>query len=406
MAGGYTVGIASETKAFKQGIEAGVIDPLEDAQKELDELGRNRGPDELERGFTEAARASEKLSGEVKQTANAIEREFRDAYREAKNASDDGMGRMKDGAREVTSEIGGNLGEAVSSIRGDFSDLGQVGQDTLGGLAATLANGGPAGIAGAAALAAGAVGLGLVTAELERQQEEADALRERLSGAFAAASAEGRSYIDTAQLVSEANSVMFDTDRADEWKRLQEDAKYLGLDTATVIAANGGQLEAQAEIEGRINAMMDDRKGKRSDLGGEMAQYGQELLGVKERWEGISAVTDENTEKAKYAQEVTDAYLKSAIREAGNASEEIDAFGNKLLTLPSGEQIVIDAITGMAHQNIDAFKGDLDGIPHTVTSTVAVKVDSSAWDNWVPGKKIGPVHTSNGQGGSGGTTWD
>ena len=42
---GYTVGINSETKAFKQGIDSGVIAPLEDAQRELIELGKSRGPE-------------------------------------------------------------------------------------------------------------------------------------------------------------------------------------------------------------------------------------------------------------------------------------------------------------------------------------------------------------------------
>ena len=391
MAGGYQVGIASETKAFKQGIEAGIIDPLEDAQKELLELGRNRGPEQLERSLKDAEDASERLQAETKETARAIEREFKDAYRSVRRSAEDagdggakGMGRLKDGAQEVTQEMGQNLGEAVSSIRGDLSDLGQVGQDTLGGLAATLAGTGPAGVAGAAALAAGAVGLGLVTAELQKQQEEAEKLRARLSDMYREAAEEGRSYLDTAQFISEATDVMFNPERADEWKRIREDAVELGMTEQELIKANSGDLAALAQVQERINGLIDDETRKREEAG---AFWGgqnkntaeQHLEGIAERWQKVGDAALEFRDKAQITANMTSQMWMDEIRNAGEAAEAVDEVGNRLYTLPDGKEVLIEAKTGRATDDISKFRGDLDGkIPKVKTTTVRATFDSSA----------------------------
>lgn len=338
--------------------------------------------------------------------ADKLERSFRDIASDAKKASNaiDDVGttgrgsldKVKGGATELQQELGSNLGEAVSSVRGDLSDLGQVGQDTLGGLAATIAGSGPAGLVGAAALAAGAVGLGMVTAELQQQQEEADKLRERLGSAFEAAVEDGRNYIDTAQLISEANDVMFNPDRAKEWKQLQAEAKGLSLDNSVLIAANGGNLDAQQEVLGRINALRDDALKKETDILTPQSAQVDTLDDMRQRWEAISGATAEFSEKARTAQAVTDTFLRAAISGASEATKEVDEFGNELYTLPDGKQVVIDAQTGQASQDLDKFKGDLDGVAEKVIQPVIKpRLDTSAWDNWRPSAKTGTVNVGN-----------
>jgi len=384
MAGGYQVGISSETRAFKQGIDSGIIEPLEDAQDELLKLGKSKGPEQLERAMRDAQGETKDLKKETERAADAIEKEYKRAYREAKDASEDGTGKMKAGAQEVTQELGQNLGEAVSSIRGDMSDLGQVGQDTLGGLAATLAGTGPAGIAGAAALAAGAVGLGLVTASLQEQEEAAERLRERLSGVYQEAAEEGRNYVNEAQVVAEMNSLIFDPERVGEWKQLQEDAHKLGLDRSTVLAAQAGSLTDQEKVQASIVDLMEKEAQKRQELnlgGGSEAQtYGNELLDLRNRWRDVNTATLEAKDNAEAALAVTSERLLAAARDAGTASEEVDEFGNKLLTLPDETQIVIDAETKLAHQNVDRFKGDVDGIPKQVSTKLLVNSDLRGLD--------------------------
>jgi len=86
MAKGIEIGVASDTKAFKQGVETGIIDPLDNAIMALTDLGNSKGPEELERSLDEASDATERLKSETKSTADAIDQEFRSSYKSLKLA--------------------------------------------------------------------------------------------------------------------------------------------------------------------------------------------------------------------------------------------------------------------------------------------------------------------------------
>lgn len=357
-----------------------------------------RGTERVEAAFDDVSKSLDDVARDGDNSLERLERSFKDLADSARDTSrrtedigdvgSRGFRRLGDTGSEVSGELRQNLGETFSSFRGDLEDLPQIAQDTLGGLAGSGALGG---IAGLAVTAAGAAGLGLITAELLKQQEEASKLRERLADAYKAAAEEGRNYIGTAQLIAEANSIMFDPDRAEEWKRLQQDAKDIGLDTERLIAANAGDRDAQLEVQNAVNAAIDEERRKREELGqfwGGQNQGLEEthLEGIRDRWQNIADITAEYAEKATTAKEVTSEFLINALNEAGSATEAIDQFGNKLYTLPDGQQIVIDAVTGQAHQNVDTFKGDLDNkIPTVKTTTISVKseVDRTSYDNFV-----------------------
>jgi hypothetical protein len=87
-------------------------------------------------------------------------------------------------------------------------------------------------------------------------------------------------------------------------------------------------------------------------------------------------------------------YYEDVINSASGATKEVDELGNALYTLPDGTKIVVDAETGQASQNVDKFKGDVDGIPEQVTSTVKFNVDDSAVRNYrapvvhIPGRIV------------------
>ena len=185
---------------------------------------------------------------------------------------------------------------------------------------------------------------------------------------------------------------MFNPERADEWKRLQGEAKGLSLDNSTLIAANAGDLAAQEEVLGRINALRDDALRKETDMLTPQSAQVDTLDDMRQRWEAISGATADLTARAQTAQEVTDRFLQSAISAASEASVEVDNLGNKLYTLPDGKQIMIDAATGQATQDIDRFKGDLDGVAEKVVQpTIRPRLDTSEWDRWEPQLKRGYV---------------
>lgn len=334
----------------------------------------------------QAERAVEGIGDEFRETgrdgdaaASKLEDSLRDVQRQAERTADDvgdvggkGFGKMSDSAKEVTQELGQNFGEAVSSIRDNLGDLGQVGQDTLGGLAATLAGGGPAGLLGAAALGAGAVGLGLVTAELQKQQQEADRMRERISAAYQGAAEDGRRFIDTQTIIADGMDLIFNPERAEEYKRVLEDATQLGLDRSTVIAANTGDLDAQRVVQEQINRLLGDSNSYEATGTTNKKTLKSDVADIRDRWKEVVQTTEEYADKTVSATDYTSEMLMKLIDSAGTAQEEVDELGNRLLTLPDGQQVVIDAETGQATQNLEKFKGDADGVIASVNGKEVV----------------------------------
>jgi len=371
---GLTIDVAANTREAQRGVKDlstafdGVADALDDVANDAE-----KGGDRVERSFRDMARAAKDAGRDGASGVGKLDDALDKAERQAKRterAVDDigdakGFGKMKDAAQEVTQEVGQNLGEAVSSVRGNLADLGQVGQDTLGGLAATIAGTGPGGIAGAAALAAGAVGLGLVTAELTKQQEEAEQLRERLSNAYKEAAESGAQYLDTAAIISNASDLMFNKDRADEWKNVQSDANKLGLDLNTVIRANAGDLDSQRDVQERINALIQDENSYHAQGSTNAKTLNGDVSDMARRWKDVTVATDEAKSKADQLRSVTSDMLMGLVNSASDAQAGVDELGNRLVTFRGEhgeEKVFINAQTGEATRAVDQFRGDADGV--------------------------------------------
>lgn len=338
----------------------------------------------------EAERAVGRVGDEFQDTGRTgarslddLEDGLRDVQRQtdrAKDAVDDfdvrgraGFGKVAEGAKEVTQEVGQNLGEAVSSIRGDLSDLGQVGQDTLGGLAATLAGTGPAGVVGAAALAGGAVGLGLVTAQIDEQNKRVQKLRDHFTEAWRAAVEGGRDYIDTATIVSQINDIALSDDYATERQHALEASKTTGIDLQTIYRALAGDAESLDQVHGRLtdseteywNTLKDVAAGTKTVTQEQADQYRDQHNAVSSLIGDLDGVTDANAraaEQAEISARAISDQLLSAVDSADSATKAVDDFGNVLITLPDGQEIVIDAKTGKATSDVSKFKTDTDAV--------------------------------------------
>lgn len=376
MASVHEIGIAADTRGFDEGIRSGIIKPLEKAE---DAFG------DLEKAASDAGRDGAR---DVSKLEDALE-DARQESKKLKDSVDDvgaggkvSLDKVKDGAQELQQEIGSNLGEAVSSIRGDMSDLGQVGQDTLGGLAATLAGAGPAGIAGAAALAAGAVGLGLITASLEEQQEQAEKLRERLSDAYGEAARSGRNYLDTVQIISQVQDLAFDPERADEWKQVQEDANRLGLDTKDVAAAHVGDLEKQRVVMDRITALQRDQVERAREYVGEhktlstpLQNEGIELEKISGRWADLNGVTRETAAAQAQGIQTVSKLLEDQYSQTEGVIKKTGEWGDRIYELPDGKTLYVDAQTGQATEDLEAFNRI-----NLRNKTLKIDVDTYAFD--------------------------
>lgn len=381
---GLSIDIAANTTAAQRGIKDlsktldGVSDALDDVADDAD-----KGGDRVERAFRDMTKAAQDTGREAGRSFSKASQALDDVERQAKRterAVDDigdakGFGKMKDAAQEVTQEVGQNLGEAVSSVRGNLADLGQVGQDTLGGLAATIAGTGPAGIAGAAALAATAVGLGAMTAELENQQREADELRDRLMAAYRDASDAGRSYLDIAQVIANQQDLINNPARADEYAKIMETQKKTGLDMSTILKANAGDLDALRIVMGSVS----DANKRATDAGDEFNILTQKttsgLQELNNYWKLTGDTAQTASEQNADAIKFTTDLLLGQIQATKDAGVEIDEFGNKLVTLKTDHgdtKILIDAKTGQATLAIEKFQGDADGVIDHVSGRQAV----------------------------------
>jgi hypothetical protein len=349
---GYQVGIASETKAFKQGVETGIIEPLEDAQRELLNLGKSKGPEQLEAEMRGAQTATEKLSDETKKTADDIEREYKRAYREAREASDDGVGKMKAGAQELQSEVGQNMGEAFSSFRGELEDIGQIGQDTLGGLAGTVSQMGPAGIVAGAGLGVAAGAVGLVADSFTKAKEASDEAKES-AYEYGLTVAESGKFADTAARINEL------TGSIEGLKQVQDIATVSGWAQKDVLTAmaTGDGLPAltKAFDEGANSTLV--ATGRVNELQGA-------LDGTAQGFDLATGAADLNASA-----------LYDLATKAGKATGDVDYLNRTIVEMPDGKRIVIDAATEQAHEEIDAVDSH-----QPADKTVKVNADTSDWD--------------------------
>lgn len=399
------IALASETKAFKQGIETGVIKPLEDAIKQLRELGDTDGADQLEAQLRDAQKATERLGDETKITAARIEREYRDAYRQMKRSAEDAsdesrrsMGKVGERSAEVGQEVRQNLGEGIANAaRGDFEALSDTIGDTFGGAVAGIG-----GLGTAALGVAGALGLGAVTAAfqaIQQEQERAAEAAARWAEAFITA---GGDVVGAARTVAEVTSIATDPER---YKQAQDNARNWGIDVSTAMRAMAGDATALTIAQDGVNQKMVDYEAQGS-------KTSETALNLRNQWEAgknsLQQLNGDMEAGRTAARNVSDALL-AVVAASSDAAVEVDELGNKVVTLPDGAEIMINAKTGQATQDVSRFKGDTDGvIDHLNGREVVVKVrrDSSDWDNWYPGVKVGKVRVAVGQGGGGGITWE
>lgn len=358
MAKGIEIGVGVDTKAAKQAIETGLVDPLEDAQEALDDLGKSRGPERLERDLKGAQKATDRLQDETEETARAIEREYKKAYREAKQAADDGLSGMSEAGREVGDELRQNLGETFSSFRGDLEDLPQIAQDTLGGLAGSGALGG---IPGLAATAAGAAGLGLIIGALDEAGKKQEALEQAASGWADAYIEAGGRIINAAQQVAMYNEIATDPEKYAEAKK---NAETWGVSIGVAINAMAGSTwaldEAQESLAAKQQTYLETAE-KYREAGTEWANPGWEAS-YKAGQDALDTITGAMERGGAQADAYSESLRLMAERTAG-ATKEVDEFGDTVYTLPDETKVYIDAETGKATQSIDAIEKRIYGLP-------------------------------------------
>lgn len=378
MTKGIDISVAAETKSAMSALQRGVLEPLEDIADALDTLGTEskRSGEDLERSMRNSQRKTADAADEMRTLRDEINRAGR-ASNDLGTVGSADLDRLGAKGEEIGSELRQNLGETFSSFKGDLADLPQIAQDTLGGLAGSGAIGG---IAGLAVTAAGAAGLGLITATIQAQQEEAQKLKERMSDAYSGAAAAGLAYIDTATIVANTQDLMFNTERADEWKKVQDTQKQTGLEMSTILKANAGDLDAVRLVMGRVDEVNRAAAASGAEANLFLDAGGTAIQQLAGYWENLGEASQESHDRASDSIRYTTELLLDEINTTKGVTVEVDALGNSLYKLPNGREILIDAKTGAATEDVARFKGDVDGIPASVTTSVVFKAETSEVD--------------------------
>lgn len=373
--------IASETRAFRQGVESGIIEPLGDAEKALKDLADSRGPEQLERDMRDAQKATEKLADETRGAARSIERGWQDAYRGSSDAAEKGLGGMQRRTEEVSGELRQNLGETFSSFRGDLEDLPQIAQDVFGGMAGSVGT-----LAGSLGLAAGAAGVGLLVAGFQQIEERRQELEDRANNLASAYIEAGTNVMDAIAIASRTSEII----TGDERDKALEYANILGTDLPTAARAMAGDVNALATVNGIANRATEDA----IDLGNQYNETGKALTSTQQTKlnEDLKAVAAARelagvVEDANAKFNDQQAVLKGLITDADGAAVSVDGLGNRVYELPDGAKIMIDAETGQATTDVAKFRGDADGvIDHLNARQVRMRVtlDDSAVRNYRP----------------------
>nr|WP_274637075.1 hypothetical protein [Microbacterium bovistercoris] len=399
--GDIVIPISSETKAFKQGVEAGIIKPLDDAEKalddlgkthgptdlardldkvddKLDDLGRNRGPDKFEDAMRDAQKATDKLGDEVKDTARDIEQQFRDSYRSAERSSGDSFSKMREHGQEAGSELRQNFGETVSSFRGDMEDIPDLLQGTFGGLATSL---GPVG-----AIGAGIIGalIGVGTQMVQNWQGDTDKMKEAgAEWADAYIEAGGR-VLTFEQQAAKVRGILTD---AEQYKAAEEKAKQWGVDILVAAEALSGSATAIQEVKDSYSEMAgkaDEMKDKFLTGKIDAGQLSQWKLDVDNGKKSLEELTGQ-MELGQQAADVYSRFLRDVANTTQGATREVDKFGDTIVTLPDGHKIYIDAETGQATEDVDAIEKHVYGLKDkTVKVTARVNVDDTALRRYRP----------------------
>lgn len=355
-----------------------------DSERALDSIGDaatdtardvRRAGDDTERALDDVGDAGKDAGRDIETAGDKVERTFRDMVQDARKAEravDDvgdggrqSLSKVKDAAGEVQSEIGQNMSETFSSFRGEIEDLGQIGQDTLGGLAGTVAQMGPAGIVGAAGLGAAAAAVGLITDAFTKAKEATDEAKES-AYQYGITVAETGQYADVAGRINEL------TGSIEGLKQVQDIATIAGWDQVDVVKAlaTGDGLPA-------LTRAFDKNADQTAIATGRVLELDGKLRGAAQGFD-----------LAKDAAGVNSRALYDLATKAGKATGEVDDLGNAIYQMPDGKEIVVNAVTKEAFQDIDALERRKISPKN---ATVRVNVDDRAWRNWTPVSKTGRV---------------
>lgn len=327
MGKGISIPIASDTRDFDRGVKNGIIDPLDDAEKALEDLARqgDRSGSDLEGSFRDQQRATEDLRGDYQKLNREIEDGSKRSSRSVSDNTTAAARESSEGLDEIGESGRSNAIEVAASFDGSATSIA----DGFQGLAAEMFAGfGPAGVVAGVAVAAG---MGLISSAMEKDKERAAELKQ------AAADLAGE-FIETGEIGQVSVSYIADAMRAlatetedgkDSLTSLRKEAKAAGVDVKDYQLANAGSARA-------TKAALKEARQEYGRLSDEIAENG----GVASKAESVR-----RTELGKTISRLLE--VRKTQKDAATAAKDYYSSGaDDLATAGEASQSYADAVQG------------------------------------------------------------
>lgn len=336
----------AERAADKFGDTAGdSFDKLDDASKDAGKSISKNTDD----GFTDAGKSTDRFEDKMKSAFTEAERQAADAGRKIGTSTDEGFSKAGAATEDFRDEAKQNLGETMSSFRGDVEDIPQLVQDVFGGVASSMGGVGLALTAGVAA------GIGIAVAKAQELAEENTAAQESVAG-LAGEFIEFGNTVDQLRIsdrikewgleVNEDNWITFWIDEAEtNFQKYGDLAEEAGVRTSDSIRGMKGSYDDAVKF---LKATTDTREeltkaieeGTRYDSDGVEIMDASAIAASKKRdaLDELRGEVQTNADAHREAAEIEEIYSESV----KGSREEIEA---KNEALNETADIIGDAIT-------------------------------------------------------------
>ena len=337
MAKGISINFLADVRDFLKGTK-NVEDELDDVADSLDDVARegDQATEKLEDSFRELAKAAKKSGDDV---GDGMKKGFKKA--------EEGSDALKENAQSNAKEVTASFDGSVESIIDGFQGLASEAFEGFGA-------------AGAIAGFALAAGIGIATAEFQKNEEAAQKAKERiaeLGQAMIDAGAGGEKPLEA--VVESLQAIVTNSDDAvKKFQDISRAAKFVGNDAEDLALAYAGQADA---LEGQLDVIQDliDKEQKQVDKqvehGSRFAAIGEAKVGtLKQQQEELKKVQEE-TEAAAAIEE---AYLAAGGAEAQAKADAIGLINDAYDDVVGSVTDFINAETGIL--DVEAYLAAID----------------------------------------------
>ena len=299
---GIRFDLITDTRDVKKGFKD-VEEALEDVGDSLDDVAKDgeASTEKLEKSFAELAR-------ETKAEAKQMGKDVTDSY-----------DKMERGGKDATKEMATEGGMQAEQLASSFDGSAESIVDGFQGAAASMFQGfGPA---GAAAGIAAAAGIGLITAEFQKAQEEAEETAAATDEMVASMLESGSTFVTEQAKLNALEAFLGD---ADARKKAEEFANTVGVDLVEFGSAMFGLAGDRENVEAKINEHYAEQLEsiKESGIRGQ-ALADATSLNRDELEDALELLTKQDRIQAD-AQDLADRILGKRKEITGQIREEVD----------------------------------------------------------------------------------